>query len=216
MSGSDERYPGYDVLAKRNTMSWNARTRKAIDQRLAVPREPRFFTDAEWETLNALTDRILPQPEDRAPIPLAAMLDAKLFAGDTQGFRIDPMPYDGDAWRQGLAAFEAEAETTFGNSFHALAPAQRDELMKRAQDGGLHDPAWSPMGAKLFFTKRVLVDIPAMYYAHPIAWNEIGYGGPASPRGYVRMGLNRRDPWEPAEAKPGLVSKTRRFNRHVG
>ena len=34
------------------------------------------------------------------------------------------------------------------------------------------------------------------YYAHPSAWNEIGFGGPASPRGYVRMDFNRRDPWE--------------------
>lgn len=216
MSSPHGHYPGYDVLAKRNTMSWNARTRRAIDQRLAVPREPRFFTSAEWETLRALTDRILPQPKDRERIPLAAMLDAKLLAGETQGFRIAPMPYDGDAWRQGLAAFEAEAETAFGNAFHALAAAERDELLRRAQKGDLHDPAWAPMGAKLFFTKRVLVDIPALYYAHPIAWNEIGYGGPASPRGYVRMGLNRRDPWEPAEARPGLADKARRLNQHVG
>ena len=37
----------------------------------------------------------------------------------------------------------------------------------------------------------------------PTAWNEIGFGGPASPRGYVRMGLDRRDPWEAVEATPG-------------
>jgi hypothetical protein len=24
----------------------------------------------------------------------------------------------------------------------------------------------------------------------------VGFGGPASPRGYVRLGLNQRDPWE--------------------
>jgi hypothetical protein len=38
-----------------------------------------------------------------------------------------------------------------------------------------------------------------MYYAHPQAWDEIGFGGPASPRGYVRMGFNRYDPWEAVE-----------------
>ena len=37
------------------------------------------------------------------------------------------------------------------------------------------------MPCKLFFEQRVLQDIPSAYYAHPVAWNEIGFGGPASP-----------------------------------
>ena len=41
----------------------------------------------------------------------------------------------------------------------------------------------------------------SVYYAHPAAWSEIGFGGPASPRGYVRMQANRRDPWEAMEEK---------------
>jgi hypothetical protein len=40
------------------------------------------------------------------------------------------------------------------------------------------------------------MDLCGAYYSHPFAWNEIGFGGPASPRGYVRMDFNRRDPWE--------------------
>ena len=45
----------------------------------------------------------------------------------------------------------------------------------------------------------MLHDIGSAYYAHPTAWSEIGFGGPASPRGYVRMDENRRDPWEAVE-----------------
>jgi hypothetical protein len=48
----------------------------------------------------------------------------------------------------------------------------------------------------------VIPDITHAYYAHPTAWNEIGFGGPASPRGYARMGLDRRDPWEAPRAQP--------------
>ncbi len=59
------------------------------------------------------------------------------------------------------------------------------------------------MPSKLFFHQRILADVVKAYYAHPTAWNEIGWGGPASPRGYVRMDFDRRDPWEAAEAKPG-------------
>ena len=46
----------------------------------------------------------------------------------------------------------------------------------------------------------------------PTAWNEIGFGGPASPRGYVRMDFDRRDPWEAAEAKPGAEAEARKAN----
>ena len=45
---------------------------------------------------------------------------------------------------------------------------------------------------------------------------EIGFGGPASPRGYVRMNFDRRDPWEAVETKPGQDEKARRENARVG
>jgi hypothetical protein len=43
------------------------------------------------------------------------------------------------------------------------------------------------------------------FYSHPWAWNEIGFGGPAYPRGYSRFGsphLNaaEREAWEGREA----------------
>jgi hypothetical protein len=56
----------------------------------------------------------------------------------------------------------------------------------------------------------------ACFYSHPWAWNEIGFGGPASPRGYVRMAFDRRDPWEAAEAKPGDEAEARKANAQIG
>ena len=72
------------------------------------------------------------------------------------------------------------------------------------------------MPPELFFAKRLLHDVVGAYYAHPAAWNEIGFGGPASPRGYVRMNFDRRDPWEAAEARPGREDEARRENARVG
>lgn len=213
---ADDRYPGYNVLDKRFSQSWDAVTRRVIDQRMSVPREPRFFSAEEWLTLDALCKRIVPQPARPDCVPLAAMLDATLHANQTQGFRIDPLPYDRPAWKQGLAALNASAESITGAAFHLLDAAGQDALLTRAQNGDMHHPAWDPMSAELFFSKRILVDIPAMYYAHPTAWNEIGFGGPASPRGYVRMELNRRDPWEAIEAYGGKDRRVGEENRHVG
>ncbi len=59
------RYPGYDVLAKRHTPSWNHKTRQVINERLAVSRDPRFFTRDEYATVEALAARIVPQSGPR-------------------------------------------------------------------------------------------------------------------------------------------------------
>ncbi len=211
-----DRFPGYDVLDKRDTPSWNQVTRDVIERRLATPRGPRFFAAQEWQTLEALCGRILPQPPDRPAVSIAALIDAKLLAGGTQGFSIGALPHDREAWKIGLAALDAEALAAHGNGFHQLAADRQDALLARAQRGELAGAAWRGMPSDLFFSKRVLGDIPAAYYAHPTAWNEIGFGGPASPRGYVRMALDRRDPWEAAEAARGHEAEARRKNRRVG
>jgi hypothetical protein len=72
------------------------------------------------------------------------------------------------------------------------------------------------MPARVFFKERVVSDVVKSYYAHPIAWSEIGWGGPASPRGYVRLQADRRDPWEAAEARPGREAQAYKENRRAG
>ncbi len=210
------RYPGYDVEAKRHTPSWNQATREAIDRRLAVPRGPRFFTPEAWTTLEAICDRIMPQPADRPKVPLPAYVDQKLADDVQDGYRYAELPPQGEAWRRGLKALEDAARTAFGGPFHTLLPERQDELLRRAQAGALTGDAWGGMPCEAFFKHRLIPDITHAYYATPTAWNEIGFGGPASPRGYVRMALNRRDPWEAVEAKPGDEAKAARDNRHVG
>ena len=140
------RYPGYDVLAKRDTPSWDAVTRDVIERRLAVPQEPRFFSFEEWAVADAVCRRILPQPADRPPVPLAALLDAKLLADVGDGFREPDMPYMREAWKQGIAAIEAECRTRHGRGFTALDPAEQDALLGMMHRGELSDPAWRGAG----------------------------------------------------------------------
>jgi hypothetical protein len=211
-----ERYPGYDVLAKSWTHSWNAITRAVINRRLAIPREPRFLTQQNWETLNAVCARIMPQPFRRPAIPLAAYVDAKLFENRLDGYRYAALPEQGEAWRRGLTALEQEATDMHGGPFHTLPAETQDALLLRMQQGNLRSAVWAGMPSDLFFAHRVLPDITHAYYAHPAAWSEIGFGGPASPRGYVRMQLDRRDPWEAVEARPGQEERARRDNARVG
>jgi hypothetical protein len=210
-----ERYPGYDVLAKQDTPSWNEATRRAVGARLAIEPGPRFFSPGEWETAQAICARILPQAPGRAPVPLAAYVDEKLLHDRRDGYRHAGLPPQGEAWRRGLAAIEAEAKAARGRPFPQLDIAEQDALLKAMQDGALKGPAWGDMACNLFFGHRVLPDITRAYYGHPSAWSEIGFGGPASPRGYVRLGLDRRDPWEASEARPGHEAQARAENSRV-
>jgi hypothetical protein len=211
-----ELYPGYDVLAKRHTPSWNEKTRQVIDERLALPREPRYLSQEEWLVLGAICDRIVPQPQTRPPVPLAAMVDAKLFENRGDGYRDHRLPSLREAWQRGLRAIDAEARRRHSAGFAALDAAEQDALLRATQQGTLSDRGWYGMAPAIFFAKRLLPDIVTLYYAHPTAWNEIGFGGPASPRGYVRMDFDRRDPWEAAEAKPGREIEAARENAHGG
>ena len=211
-----DRYPGYDVLAKRDTPSWNPVTREVIDRRLAVPRQPRFFNQDEWAVLRAVCGRIVPQPSNRAEVPLPAYVDEKMFERRLDGYRYEGVPEQGEAWKQGLAALDEAAKRDHGAGFAATGPEQQDGLLRQMEAGRLQAEALQGMWPDRFFKYRIIPDITGAYYAHPTGWNEIGFGGPASPRGYVRTDLNRRDPWEAAEAKPGQEEKARRENKRVG
>jgi len=200
MTGMRRRFPDYDVLAKRDTPSWNEATRRVIDERLQICDKPQFLTDDEWLTLRAVCHRIVPQPPGRTrPIPVAAMIDRKLYRRKGDGYRLAQMPAMREAWRHGLAALDEEAKQRFGARFHELAPGRQDTVLSLVQQGEVRAKCWRGLPAQQFFMKRLLHDAVSAYYAHPIGWNEIGFGGPASPRGYVRMDFNRRDPWEAEE-----------------
>ncbi|ABE37147.1 gluconate 2-dehydrogenase subunit 3 family protein [Paraburkholderia xenovorans LB400] len=209
------RYPGYDVLNKRNTPSWDDATRAVIEQRLATPREPRFFNAIEWRAVTHLCHCIVPQADAEPEVPLAPLLDARLTSNAGDGYRDARLPPARDAWRIGLAALDAESRSQFELPFASVDRAVQHALLEQMQRGDMHHEAWQRMPAKLFFSKRVLHDICSAYYSHPHAWSEMGFGGPANPRGYVRMYFDRRDPWEAAEAHPGLEDNALRENRRA-
>lgn len=209
------RYPGYDVMAKRDGPSWNEKTREVIDARLSIEARPMTFSAEEWTTLEALCDRIMPQPERQHRIPLAAYVDRQLAQGRTKGYRFADMPKPKAAWRRGLAALEEAAARDHGRRFALLPCQDQDALLAQMADGSLKADALQGMPSKTFWTSHVIHDVVGAYYAHPAAWSEIGWGGPASPRGYVRLGIDRHDAWEPAEAAAGQQAKTARENARV-
>lgn len=219
------RFPGYDVQAKRDTPSWDAVTREVIDARLAATdAAPRFLAAAPWRALLALCACVIPQEaaaqdaQGAAHVPAAALVDAKLLDDRRDGYRDSRLPPLREAWTTGLAALDAESERIAQQPFADLDAARQRELIAQMQRGELRADAWRGMPSDVFFAKRVLHDICAAFYSHPAAWSALGFGGPANPRGYVRLYTGRRDPWESVEAEDesdAAQQAARRRNAHV-
>lgn len=189
-------YEAYDVLAKWDSPSWDEQTREVITRRLAALPPRRFFSEAEWSTLEAICARLIPQPDRTHPILIVPWIDEKLHHNWRDGFRYEDMPPMREAWRLGLEGIGHESERRFKTEFTNLPEADQDAVLRAIQSGDVEGSVWTRLPPQRFFTTVLLKEVVGEYYAHPAAWSEVGFGGPASPRGYVRLGENQRDPWE--------------------
>ena len=193
-------YPDYNVLDKWDSPSWNDQTRAVVDRRLHRVPERRFLTTEQWSLLQAICNRLIPQPDrEDDPVPIAPWIDDMLHHNHTPGYRYADMPPMRDAWRQGLDAIAAEAHNRHGKLFEALSPDEQDALLTDIQENRVERRYWGDLAAGGFFLHHLLKSVVGVYYSHPAAWSEIGFGGPASPRGYARLGFDERDPWEAEE-----------------
>ena len=198
-------YAGYDVLDKWDTQSFNDITRAVLAERLGRVPERRFLEPHLWDLLHAVCDRLVPQPERAAPVPIAPWIDHVLDRNRTNGTRFASMPPQRQAWAIALAAIDREAEIRFGAGFLALDAGLQDAVLKAIVDGEAGGEHWQGVPPKKFMREVMLKEVVAIYYVHPDAQSEIGFGGPAAPRGYVRLGRDRIDPWEaPGPRRKGV------------
>ena len=192
--GGHERFPGYDVLGR--APAWDPITQGVVLRRLGPPPKLRFFTVEEEATCRPLLDRLLAQ-DDEPRVPVFELIDARLAENETDGWRYEDMPPDGEAWKRSLRALDKEACDRHGRPFAALAPEDQKDLLEAVRTGG----SWLGLPAPRVWSLWMRYACAA-FYSHPWAWNEIGFGGPAYPRGYENIGLDRREHWERPEADP--------------
>ncbi len=195
-------YPGYSTLSQQNF--WDEATRREVLRRVEHLPVIRFFQGDEVALFEAIAGRLLPQDDrhEARRIPIVPWIDERLHEGKGDGFRFEDMPPDREAYRLGLAGIAEAARARHGSSFAQLAAALQEEILKQLHDGkapSQHE-AWRRMPPHKFFL-LMLHDVCKVYYAHPWAWDEIGFGGPAYPRGYMRLERGQPEPWEVDERR---------------
>lgn len=194
-------YAGYNVLDKWDSPSWDDITREVVAKRLHEVPQREFLTQDEWETLEAVCARLIPQPDrPEHPVPIVPFIDRKLRENQGDGYRYENMPDLRRGWRMGIAGIEKEADRRHKRRFPELQPEQQDEILRAIQTEEVTEDPWHELPARRFFSEILLKTVVRIYYAHPAAWSEVGFGGPASPRGYVRKEMGTHDAWEAEEA----------------
>ncbi len=176
---------------------WDRVTAGTVLGRLAPP-PLEFFTSAEAACAGALLDHLLAQRGEQK-VPVLEMIDARLSAGETDGWRYADMPEDDQAWRDSLAALDADAFLRCGASFAEARDADQMAMIQAVQDRGSGDWHGLPAGHVWSLWTRYAC---TAFYSHPSAWDEIGFPGPAYPRGYKNAGVGKREPFEVADADP--------------
>jgi hypothetical protein len=193
------RFPGFDVLDQ--VPHWDRVTADVVLARTCSPAPVKFFTEAEESCARALLDLLTGQdgPGGEPGVPVLEMVDARLAAGETDGWRYDDMPEDGQAWRNTLALLDADAHQLSGAAFADARPADQARLVQAVQD--LASGNWHGLPAAHVWSLWTRYACTA-FYAHPFAWAEIGFPGPAYPRGYKNAGVDKLEPFEVRDARP--------------
>ena len=127
------RFPDFDVMTQ--SRHWDATTRAVVESRLGRPPGVRFFSEPEEAAATALFNQLLDQRAEPR-VDIVQMVDARLAEQQTDGWRYDTMPPDGQAWRESLAALDADAQEAHQQTFAACEWNEQSALVQRIQDLG--------------------------------------------------------------------------------
>ncbi len=193
------RYPDFDVLTE--SSHWDPVTREVIRRRVEEVPTLRFFAAPEADCLRAFLDIVLAQDADPR-VPVLEMVDAKLHEHRLDGYRFADMPEDPETWRVVARGLDGEARRRGARGFSSAPRRTRRDIVAAFAAGDLtaHED-WEGVNTSRAWSV-VMRGALSEFYSHPWAWNEIGFGGPAYPRGYMRLqgGARGREPHEGREA----------------
>lgn len=187
-------YPDYDVMNAAE--AWDDHTREIVKKRLESAKHFGKLSFNEAQLVSTAAEALVDDNRQDLLDFITHHLDQMVVHGIGEGERKAGTPPQAVLIIQGLAAIEATAQSQYRTSFTSLSRIQRQTLLGRIERAELPNSGlWQGIPQPEFF-KMLLSLVVEAYYSHPAVWSEIGYGGPAYPRGYVRTELDRIDPWE--------------------
>ncbi|QGG48091.1 gluconate 2-dehydrogenase subunit 3 family protein [Heliorestis convoluta] len=196
-------YPNYDVLSLIN--EWDDHTKEIVLKRLGPFPEPQLLEEKEVKMLRLIAKHLCYDNRDDIIDWILYYVDQRLKSNIGENQRKSTTPEEKVLIREGVKAIDKATQTKYGKTFISAEISEQFEILAALQLGSAPlIPEWATIPQQDLFDKLLDMMIGA-YYSHPTVWSEIGYGGPAYPRGYYRIELGWTDPWEPR--RPGAAKK---------
>ena len=196
-TGWDGRFPGFDVLDQ--VPHWDRVTADVVLARTDTPTAMKFFTESEESCARALLNLLTGQDGQEGP--------SRSWRWSTPGWRREKPTAGGTPTcprtaRRGGTRWPSSTRTPV--SFPAprsRTPRRpiRPSSLQAVQD--LKSADWHGLPAAHVWSLWTRYACTA-FYAHPFAWAEIGFPGPAYPRGYKNTGVGKLEPFEVGDAHP--------------
>ncbi|AGL02347.1 gluconate 2-dehydrogenase subunit 3 family protein [Desulfoscipio gibsoniae] len=188
------RYPGYDVLKEQE--HWDDHSREIVLTRLGPFPKHGFLNKHEAELIYNIAQHIVYDNRKEILDYVLYHIDNTLASPTGEDQRKVGAPEQKTLVRQGLRAIDQLARKQYGAPFLEIDAQQQLAILSTLHTGKAAPlDEWQTIPQKELF-KKLATEITSAYYSHPIVWSEIGYGGPAYPRGYVRVEKGLTDPWE--------------------
>lgn len=194
MNTVNTHYPEYSVMDMSD--EWDKHTLEVVEKRLGPFSEYKFINKKEASYLAMMAQHLIYDDRQEIIAWIVHHIDQSLAEVIGEAQRKVNTPQEQQLVRDGLLALDHVSRLSYAKEFGDLDKKQQFEILAALDQGKTPQiPEWSEIPPKELFNK-ILGLVTEAYYAHPVIWSEIGYGGPVYPMRYVRIEYGLTDPWE--------------------
>ncbi|QHE51228.1 gluconate 2-dehydrogenase subunit 3 family protein [Pontibacillus sp. HMF3514] len=188
-------YPTYDVMSEKG--EWDPITQQVIQNR-THPTEGNVLTPEMKRTLQAYSKTLFPSHVGEQTLSISLILDHRLTENKLKSYPKNSLLSKEEIILYGLAHAEEECVLTDQKPFFQMSDDERLKKIISWKHQLGEESVWKNVSCDLFYT-TLTSELLKLIYSDPSVWSNIGYGGPAYPRGYYAYGPKQFDSWE---AKP--------------
>lgn len=196
MSESKVHYSSFQVMNEKQ--HWDPHTREIVEQRLDTQTffPYQILTQQEANTLYSLCSVLLDEQRNSVLAFVVHHFDSTLKSNVGESQRKIGIPAQSSLIRDGLMLLDLECQRLYKNSLDLLEAKNQIDIVNDLMQESFPLQSDQKNVPVKEFMEKILTEAVSAYYSHPEIWSEIGYAGPAYPRGYARSELGLTDPWE--------------------
>jgi hypothetical protein len=185
-------YPSYDVLTEKE--NWDTVTQQIIFER-TNPNRQTYFANEDKELLIAMLPILFPSHLGEVSLDVVTLFENRCANGKVIGYPKGSKYKKSQIIHLGLKNIRKQVYSQYETIFTKLPEELQHKFVEDMQKNIGYLNIWQDVNPQLFF-KTLLKELISIVYSDPSIWSDIGYGGPAYPRGYYAFGPEQFDSWE--------------------